>query len=45
MNIDYFLFLESDEDVKAMKEYENLFTVNPPGRQFKERMNERVSAT
>ena len=26
-----------------MKKYDKLFTVNPPGRQFKERINARVS--
>lgn len=30
-------------DVSLFKAYENEFTVNPPGRQFKERINARVS--
>mmetsp|Transcript_2674 Transcript_2674/g.4010 ORF Transcript_2674/g.4010 Transcript_2674/m.4010 type:complete len:160 (+) Transcript_2674:145-624(+) len=33
----------TDNDVKMFKKYEKLFTVNPPGRAFKERINARVS--
>eukprot|EP01083_Nonionella_stella_P014717 41286_1 len=33
----------TDRDVKMLKKYEKLFTVNPPGRAFKERINARVS--
>lgn len=31
------------DDIRVMKKYDKLFTVNPPGRQFKERINARVS--
>ena len=33
----------TSNDVKMFKKYEREFTVNPPGRMFDERINERVS--
>lgn len=33
----------TDNDIKMFKKYEKLFTVNPPGRTFGERINSRVS--
>jgi hypothetical protein len=33
----------TDNDVKNFKKYEKYFTVNPPGRSFYERINNRVS--
>jgi len=30
-------------DVQIIKKYQDEFTVNPPGRMFDERVNERVS--
>lgn len=33
----------TSNDIKMFKKYENNFTVNPPGRMFDERINERVS--
>ena len=35
--------LHPERDIKLMKQYEKLFTVNPPGRAFMERINARVS--
>ncbi len=33
----------TQNDKELFKKYENMFTVNPPGRAFKERINARVS--
>jgi hypothetical protein len=33
----------TDNDIKNFKKYEKYFTVNPPGRSFYERINNRVS--
>lgn len=33
----------TSNDKKLFKQYEQYFTVNPPGRMFDERINERVS--
>ena len=33
----------SDHEVNMFRKYENMFTVNPPGRAFDERINARVS--
>jgi photosystem II PsbU protein len=33
----------TDNDKKLFKKYESAFTVNPPGRTFKERINSRFS--
>lgn len=33
----------TETDKKLFKKYEKYFTVNPPGRSFKERINGRVS--
>lgn len=33
----------TQNDIAMFKKYENMFTVNPPGRGFSERINSRVS--
>jgi hypothetical protein len=36
-------FVDTANDKTLFKKYEENFTVNPPGRAFKERINGRVS--